>query len=174
MGLTDDQLLAIYGATIDPLYGYVSRRCGGERELAEDITQETWLRAVREWVAKGAPERPLAWLQTVAHNLLASHFRRSRPLPLDWVGPEPALEALDSGAVMDSAEAAMLVNQALARLPSRHSRVLEAFHFDERRVAEIAAELGTTERAVEGRLRRARQGLRKELERAFTRNGGTR
>jgi RNA polymerase sigma-70 factor (ECF subfamily) len=172
VGLTDDQLLAIYGATIDPLYGYVSRRCGGDRELAEDITQETWLRAVREWVRKGAPDRPLAWLQTVAHNLLASHFRRSRPLPLGAEGPEVALEALDSGAMMESAETAALVNQALARLPDRHSRVIEAYHFEEQRVAEIAAELGTSERAVEGRLRRARAGLRRELERVFTRNGG--
>jgi DNA-directed RNA polymerase specialized sigma24 family protein len=39
--LTEDQLRGIYRGTIDRLYGYVSRRCGGDRSLAEDVTQET-------------------------------------------------------------------------------------------------------------------------------------
>jgi hypothetical protein len=54
--LTEDQLRGIY---IDRLYGYVSRRCGGDRALAKDVTQETWPCAVREWRNKGVPEVPL-------------------------------------------------------------------------------------------------------------------
>lgn len=38
----------MYRQTIRPLYAYVSRRCGGDRALAEDVVQETWLRAVDE------------------------------------------------------------------------------------------------------------------------------
>lgn len=64
--VTEEQIRRVYRDTIDPLYGYVSRRCGGERPFAEDITQETWLRAVREWRVKGMPDQPLAWLHTVA------------------------------------------------------------------------------------------------------------
>src|ERR1044071_3366911 len=41
--VTEAQLRRIYGETIDALYAYVSRRCGGVREVAEDIVQETWL-----------------------------------------------------------------------------------------------------------------------------------
>jgi len=174
VSMTDDQLLAIYGSTIDPLYGYVSRRCGGERELAEDITQETWLRAVREWVRTGPPDRPLAWLITVAHNLLVSHFRRPRPRSLDADTPDSVLAALDSGQALESAEVATLVNGALARLPARQSRLIEAFHYDQQRVGEIADAMGTSERAIEGRLRRARENLRKELEKGYPRNGGLR
>ena len=47
--ITEARLRQIYGETIDVLYGYASRRCGGQRELAEDVTQEVWLRAVRDW-----------------------------------------------------------------------------------------------------------------------------
>ncbi|MCZ6745105.1 MAG: sigma factor-like helix-turn-helix DNA-binding protein, partial [Alphaproteobacteria bacterium] len=43
--------------------------------------------------------------------------------------------------------------------------LLEAFHFEGKSVAEIAAEHGVSERAVEGRLRRARAKLRKKLDR---------
>src|SRR4051812_18204969 len=46
--LPDAELERIYDATIADLYRYVSRRCGGRRELAEDVTQEAWLRAIRE------------------------------------------------------------------------------------------------------------------------------
>ncbi|MEP6778850.1 MAG: hypothetical protein ABJC26_03105 [Gemmatimonadaceae bacterium] len=46
--INEAQIRSIYRATIDSLYGYVSRKCGGERELAQDVTQEAWLQAVRE------------------------------------------------------------------------------------------------------------------------------
>lgn len=172
MTISDEEISDIYASTIDVLYGYVSRRCGGERALAEDITQETWLRAVREWVRKGIPERPIAWLTTVAHNLLISHFRRPVALPLEPHAPETMIAALDSGQTQESAEIAALVNGALSRLPERQGRLLEAFHFRQLRVADIAAASGASERAVEGRLRRARANLRRELEKVYTRNGG--
>ena len=54
MGLvSEQQIRTIYRETIDRLYGYVSRHCDGDRALAEDVTQETWLRAVREWRREG-------------------------------------------------------------------------------------------------------------------------
>ena len=76
---TDDRILGIYRETIDALYRYVSRNCGGDRTLAEDVTQETWLRAVREWRKKGPPDQPIAWLTTVARNLLISSVVIGRP-----------------------------------------------------------------------------------------------
>jgi RNA polymerase sigma-70 factor (ECF subfamily) len=172
--LTEDQLRGIYRGTIDRLYGYVSRRCGGDRALAEDVTQETWLRAVREWRNKGVPEVPLAWLTTVARNLLLNELRKRRPLPLDDVSPAELMGAVEAGGASDSAEVAAMVNQALARLPDPQSRLLEAFHFDRIRCAQIAESLGISERAVEGRLRRARESLRRELEAALHATGGTR
>src|SRR5258705_1179575 len=74
--ITEEQLRRIYADTIDTLYGYTSRRCGGQRELAEDVTQEVWLRAVRDWRRTGSPDNPLAWLTTVARNLILNHLRR--------------------------------------------------------------------------------------------------
>jgi DNA-directed RNA polymerase specialized sigma24 family protein len=51
----------------------------------------------------------------------------------------------------------------MARLRRPHAEVLEAFYFEGKSVREIAAERSTTERAVEGRLRRARAKLKKKL-----------
>jgi RNA polymerase sigma-70 factor, ECF subfamily len=163
-GGTEERIVAVYRETIDALYGYVSRNCCGDRTLAEDVTQETWLRAVREWRRKGPPDRPLAWLHTVARNLLVSYYRKRRPAPLDAVAAGELLAAVDDGRAVESAEMATVVCHALARLPAAEARLLEAFHFEDRRVSHIAEAFGLSERAVEGRLRRARQRLRRELE----------
>ncbi len=165
----DERILAIYRDTIDMLYRHVSRGCGGDRALAEDITQETWLRAVREWRRKGPPDRPIAWLTTVARNLLISYYRRKRPAALDALLAEPEAVRTDEGG-----ESAAAVTDALGRMPAPQSALIETFHFEDRSMSEIAKVAGVSERAVEGRLRRARQRLRRELESLLPLRGGRR
>jgi RNA polymerase sigma-70 factor, ECF subfamily len=160
----EERIVAVYRDTIDQLYRYVSRNCGGHRTLAEDVTQETWLRAVRDWRKKGPPQQPIAWLTTVARNLLVSYYRRRRPAPLESVSASDVLAALENGRAAESSEIAAVVCHALARIPNAQAQILEAFHFEDRRMSQIAQTLGLSERAVEGRLRRARQSLRRELE----------
>lgn len=157
---TEEQIQLIYRETIDLLYGRVARRCGVDRALAEDIVQETWLRAVRHWRSEGLPASPIAWLTTVSRNLFLNEFRRRHPIPLDAID-EAALsvDQVDD----DDADAEGALRDALARLPESQSRLLRAFHLDGRRIAQIARSLGLSERAVEGRLYRARQNLRNEL-----------
>jgi RNA polymerase sigma-70 factor (ECF subfamily) len=173
-GGTEARILAVYRDTLDPLYRYVSRNSCGDRSLAEDVTQETWLRAVREWRRKGPPDTPLAWLTTVARNLLVSYYRRRRPESLDAVSPGDVLSAFDDGRAAESAEMTGIVCHALARMPSAQAKLLEAFHFDDRRMSQIARASGLSERAVEGRLRRARERLRRELESVMKFRGGAR
>jgi len=167
----EDLIVGVYRETIDPLYAYVARHCGGDRALAEDVTQEAWLRAVREWRRHGPPERPLAWLTTVAHNLLVSYYRRRPMMPFDpQSGSEPAAPD-NHPASTESADIRAAVGRALNRMPPDQARLIEAFHFDDRGTAHIAEGTGLSERAVEGRLRRARQRLRRELESIFGRRG---
>jgi len=165
--ITEAELERIYDDTIAELYGYVSRRCGGQRELAEDITQEAWFRALRHWRTHGPPDKPLGWLTTVARNLLVSYFRRHEMLALDSMSPDDVLAAVDANAVSDSAEVASLVSKALSRIPASEARLLETFHYDRLKMSQLAEIHGISERAVEGRLRRARERLRRELETAL-------
>jgi RNA polymerase sigma-70 factor (ECF subfamily) len=171
--VTEKELRAIYRDAFEPLYAYVSRRCGGDRQFAEDVTQETWLRAVRAWRRGGRPARPMAWLTTVARNLVHNEQRRRRPLSLDTVTAAQVLAATGNGLGDESAEIATLVGQALARLPGKQRRLLEAFHYEKLSVARIADLQGISERAIEGRLRRARQNLRRELQAALDAAGGS-
>ena len=159
---TEDEVRRTYRDTIDDLYAFVARRCDGDRALAEDITQEAWLRAVRAWHQDGLPDKPLAWLTTVAARLLSNHFRRPTEQSLDVTGSEPA--APDNAAAADRTERRSLVERALARIPRAQAWLIEAFHLERTGVGQIASSLGVSERAVEGRLRRARQNLRKQIE----------
>jgi len=157
--LTEPQLVQLYGEHTRPLYGYVSRRVGGDRALAEDVVQEAWLRAVAAWRRSGAPAHPRAWLIRVARNLLASYFRRPRPRLVD---PDE-LETEDDRLSPETPSAAALVHWGLSRLRRRQAALLEAFYFEHKSTREIAAEYSVTERAIEGRLRRARRELEKRL-----------
>jgi len=157
--LTDAKLIEIYREDTTPLYAYVSRRVGGDRTLAEDIVQDTWLRSVASWRKSGTPDVPRAWLIRVAGNLIASYFRRVHPRSV-----EPAeLELADDRCNPETLPAAALVNWGLAKISRRHSGILEEFYFNDRSTREIAEYRGLSERAVEGRLHRAREKLEKCL-----------
>jgi RNA polymerase sigma-70 factor (ECF subfamily) len=159
--LPEDQVDVMYRETIRPLYAYVSRRVGGDRSLAEDLVQEAWMRALDNWSAKGVPNEPLAWLIRVSRNILVSHFRRIRPQQL-----EPAVIDLtveDPRLAPSTPETAAVIGWGMAQLRRTHSDILEAFYFDEKSVREIADERSISERAVEGRLHRAREKLKRKL-----------
>ena len=164
----EEAWIATFRETLPELYAFVARRVGGERTLAEDVTQETWLRAVRSWRRDGPPREALAWLKTTARNLVLNHFRDAQRRPAERV--DPALLDLDAGRPLPggngvaAAQAAASLQHGLSRLGERDARLVEAFHLDGRSTRELADEQQTTERAIEGRLRRARNKLKTILE----------
>jgi RNA polymerase sigma factor (sigma-70 family) len=122
---------------------------------------------------QGVPTEPLAWLIRVARNTLISHCRRVRPqlvepALLDLIAGEPAVATDDPGT-------ASVINWGLARLRRAHAELLEDYYFNGKSVRDMARERSLSERAVEGRLRRAREKLKKRIEkvwpRAATRSG---
>lgn len=144
------------GEAFAPVADYVRWRCGGLADLADDVVQETWLVAARRLGSfDPARARFTAWVCGIAANVIRNHLRartrhrrRNRPLA---DAPEPATA---------DADRSERVAVALARLSDRHERVLRAKYLDQRSVAEIAAEWGETEKAVESLLTRARQAFR--------------
>jgi len=162
--MDEKTLVTTYHESVHRLYAYVARRCGSDRGLAEDVTQETWLRAVSAWKNGNAPEHPLAWLKTVARNLILNYYRRTpmvsiEALSADW--ESRYLESSDTGSAQREATEAL--NWGLARIRPAQAALLEAFYLDGKSVRDLATEFKLTERAVEGRLSRARKKLRRKL-----------
>jgi RNA polymerase sigma-70 factor (ECF subfamily) len=146
------------GEAFAPVGDYVRWRCGGLPDLADDVTQETWLLAARRLGSfDPARARFVAWVCGIAGNVVRNHLRtrarhrrRTRPLA---EAPEPAARAPD-------ADRAERVAAALARLSDRHEQALRAKYLERKSVAEIAAEQGETPKTVESLLTRARQAFR--------------
>ena len=155
----EEEFLKLYRETVLPLYAYVARRACGDRDLTEDVTQESWLRAVAAWTRQGLPREPLAWLKTTAQRLLADHFRALSRRRLARAELE-----LDARVLAPTTRpAAALVQQGLAQLRREDAELIAAFHIDGTSVRELAQARACSERAIEGRLRRARLALAQVL-----------
>jgi len=151
---------ALYEEAFAGLYAYVLWRCGGLRDSADEVVQETWLTAVRR-IGRFDPAQGhfAGWLRGIAANLLRNHFRRirrreRRTQPL--VDETPSHPTGERG----RRERAERVARALSALPDRYEAVLRAKYLDGHAVADIAAAGGDTPKAVESLLTRARQAFR--------------
>jgi RNA polymerase sigma-70 factor (ECF subfamily) len=154
--MLEQQWLTIYRETVHPLYGYMAKRTGGNRELTEDVVQESYLRALESWNLKAVPECPLAWLKRVARNVFIDYLRQNTRDVKAEVERMPDVKSRNSDDAFESLE----IFLAISSLGKKRARILEAFYYDGMSIREIASEMGLSERAVEGHLRRARQSLK--------------
>ncbi len=160
----DEALLrALYAEHGGPLFGYALRLTGGDRSRAEDIVQETLLRAWRHPAALSSERgsvRP--WLFTVARHLAVDAHRARRARPPE-VGDE-ALVNLPGADEIDRALESWQVAEALDTLRPAHRRVLLETYYRGRSVAEAATVLGIPPGTVKSRTYYALRALRLVLE----------
>jgi RNA polymerase sigma-70 factor (ECF subfamily) len=150
------------------LRAYVLRRSGLDDETALETAQETILAALRSVQVFRGESSLYTWLCAIARRKVADHYRRAgrRPLSLDGlivagltlIDTEPLPEE-----VTEREEMAATIHSALWRLPEDQREAVFRKYLDDRSVAEIAAELGRSEKAVESLLSRGRANLRKRL-----------
>jgi len=166
--------LSFYSRISAPFMKFIYFRAGGDSALAEDVFQEALTRLVqsREAVLRLADDEMLfPWLCGVARRVLADRYRevgtRKRKVisldSLDTVVQEALLQ-VESRQVAPEAAAhpqmRMLVGMVLTALRPEHAEALKAKYCEGLSVDEIAARLGDTAKAVEGRLYRAREAFR--------------
>jgi len=152
-----------YEETYDDLYRYVQWRCGGRRDWADEIVQETWLVAVRS-VRRFDPKKAafLAWMRGVAANVLRNDLRKRRRSPKFQQPADGQMsETCQSGSPSNNWRREEQVAAALDALAEREEAVLRAKYLEGMSVAEIASAHGETPKAVESLLSRARQAFRK-------------
>jgi RNA polymerase sigma-70 factor, ECF subfamily len=152
-----------YDEAFAGLYAYVLWRCGGLRDHADEVVQDTWLVAVRRIRAFDPLQSGFAtWLRGIAAHVLRNHFRRNvrrdrHRVSLNGVDPAAHADA-------EQRERAERVVRALSRLPEHYEAVLRAKYLEGSSVAAIAAERNETPKAVESLLTRARQAFREKYD----------
>jgi RNA polymerase sigma-70 factor (ECF subfamily) len=156
-----------------PVFRFLCRMVCNEDD-ANDLAQETFVRVFRAKDSFRTNEKFSTWLYTIAANLARNHFRwraRHPNISLETEfgeaeqtlgGALPANDPAPSEQVL-ATERATAVRIAVSKLPEDLREAIVLCEWDERSVAEAAAILETTPKAVESRLYRARQILRERL-----------
>jgi RNA polymerase sigma-70 factor, ECF subfamily len=159
---SDEELLrALYAEHAGPLLRYAVHLMSGDRQRAEDIVQETLLRAWQH--PEAVADRPArAWLFAVARNLAIDSYRARRARPHE-VG-EAALELLPAPDEAERALESWAVADALTSLRPEHRRVLLETYYRGKSVAEAALALGVPAGTVKSRTFYALRALRLALE----------
>ena len=156
-----------------PAFHFLCRMLGNEED-ANDLAQEAFVRVFQHREKFRSGERFRTWFYTIAANLARNHHRwrsrhpnvsldaesgtaeRSLADVLPSADPQPSQAA-------DTAERATVVRAAVDQLPEDLREAIILCEWEDSAVAEAAAILGTTPKAVESRLYRARLLLRERL-----------
>jgi RNA polymerase sigma-70 factor (ECF subfamily) len=151
-----------------PLLAFVRFRFGCNREKAEEIVQMTFIRCVKS-IRNFKPScgTLLNWLKTISKNE-AHTFLKQDQKTLAFSSAETIegiLEEMDtvvlSEEMVAKGEIQLLIHETIAELYSRYRKVLILKYVENRKVAEIAAMLGQSEKAIESLLSRSRQAFKK-------------
>lgn len=147
------------------IYGLVWRLCGGDAALAEDLLQESFIRAWQKLDSFRGDSRFGTWLHRLSANVALSE-RRSR---MRRMGRETeldlAVERKATGARDVYAGQRMDLEQAVARLPERARTVLVLYDIEGYSHAEVAEIAGMAVGSSKAQLHRARKLVRDELNR---------
>jgi RNA polymerase sigma-70 factor (ECF subfamily) len=155
----------IYEAYAPEVFRFL-RRILGDRQVAEDTVQETFLRLHKG--LKGYDlERPLRpYVLQVARNaaidLLRTRHRRSRPEALEEEPASPPLEVVEAAT---RAETKLVLEAALAALAPEHRAILVLRYMNGLKLEDIADAAACTVRTTRNRLRAAAVLLERELKR---------
>ena len=130
----------------------------GNRSVAEDVAQDAFTAAFRQWPSVAAYDSPGAWVRRVVCNQAASVLRRrvrEAKALVRLARRTPAYLELDEG---DEA-----FWQAVRRLPPRQAQAVALYYLEDCSVREISAVLDCSEGTVKTHLSRARAAVARQL-----------
>ncbi|MFC5055224.1 sigma-70 family RNA polymerase sigma factor [Saccharothrix xinjiangensis] len=159
----DELIRRLYQEFGSALLGHAMRLTGSDRQWAEDIVQETLVRAWRN--AEKLERDPVllrSWLFTVARRLVIDDRRKRSARP-----QESELTPSDEAPVRDEADrtlAAIVVAEAMNGLTEEHREAILETYLRDRTVGEAAAVLGVPPGTVKSRVYYALRALRRALQ----------
>ena len=156
-----------YDVAAPRVYAYLLGRCGGDRALAEELTQQAFVGAVRDRALFNGRADPITWVIAIARNRLIDHLRRQERderrhlrVVVHEVAPDRGGTEAHPDAAWHAADTRDQVLAILRALPAAQRAALVLHHVDGLSVREIAAQLERSPSAVESLLVRARDRFR--------------
>jgi RNA polymerase sigma-70 factor (ECF subfamily) len=139
-----------------PILNYLHRMVY-DRATAEDLTQDTFLKAYRALPGTNADLAFKAWLYRIATNTAITHLRRKKIVR--WLPFAEGFDPPSDESIERSVGRQFDVERALSKLPQHYAAVLLLRHYQGLSLAETAAALDITENAAKLRLFRARKAF---------------
>ncbi len=143
----------------------------GNRELAEDLFQETWIRVLERGHQYDGRHEFSTWLYAVARNLTIDYWRKKNPVSVDWLTEdeesarfEPADTRLLAWELIAQHEQAERISVALVGIPAEYREVIVLRFQDGLALGEIATVTGAPLGTVKSRLYRGLNLLMGQLE----------
>ncbi len=154
-----EAVAALYDCCYPSVFTYVFFRVS-DQECAEDLTTEVFVRMISMLPSYADQGKPvLAWLYTIAHNLIIDHYRTRKitAMPLDERlvgdgGKHPA-------GLSEERESRDRLARAMEKLTEEQRLVIQLKFIEDYEIGEVAAILGRNERAIRSLQHRALAAL---------------
>ena len=147
----------LYEKYVDTIFNYFWYRVGHDRDVAEDLTQETFVRAYKHLDKFQMRKTSYAsYLLTIAHNLLVNYYRSPKPISIEATGVDVPEEIWSDIETKDNLRS---IWRAIQQLPTKERDILYLKYQKGYKVKDIAKIVGKSENAVKLTLSRARKKL---------------
>ena len=141
-------------------------RLAGDQATAQDLTQETYLRALRSFGTFEPGSNCRAWLLRIQYNLFCTQYRRGRRMPLVWLDEGETDPSLDLPSHEPGPEEQTVreldreaVRRAIAQLPEDFRMAVTLVDINGLNCAEAATVMDVPRGTILSRLHRARRRL---------------
>ena len=153
---------AWYRLTVPRVYSYLASRCLGDEDLAQELTQQTYVAAITGNARFDGRSDQVTWLCGIARHKLADHFRRQEREERGRMTMAVREVTVDGGSDRRAAfEDRVLIAETMRGLPTAQRAVLTFVALDGLPVAEAARLMGRSFGATQSLLARARESFRR-------------
>ena len=157
---TEKSFLTFYDQFAEPIFRHCYFRVSS-REVAEDVTQETFLR-VWNYLAKGETiDNPKAFLYRIAGNLIIDYYRKKKEMSLDLLSDEGFNPVGDDASTTINFVEGQYALRIIQKLESPYREALIMKYVDNLSIGDIARIVGESENTVSVRIHRAVEKLKK-------------
>lgn len=148
-----------YKKHIDRVYRFVLFRVNRNVEVAEDLTSEIFLKALKAFSHYDPKKSETAWIMTIARNHLYNHYRDTKQTT-DIDDIAFALVGEDGEATMQAIESELVVHEALEQMQEKDKQLIQMKYLEGFGYKDIAAVLGKSAGAVRVETHRAMKKLK--------------
>ena len=159
--MTEERFIDLVRMEQEPLRRFLLALCSGDSALADDIAQDSLVRA---YVASGSflgLSKFRTWLFRIAYNCCIDHIRKKHPEQISIDGSESLNMPAED--VSDESFRYQQLYQALDKLPEKEKAAIILFYFEDRSIKEIASILGIPSGTVKYHLSIGRSHLKEYL-----------